>query len=74
MRHYQSTSEIYFDYYTTNISSYLLKPTFNKIFLADTKKHKVTMYEVLTYNLISLYFEGLYSKEQEELRGIPEQL
>jgi hypothetical protein len=72
--HYQSASEIYFDCYTTNISHYLLKPTFNKIFLLDTKKPKVTMYEVLAYNLISLYFESLYSKRQEKFRGIPEQL
>ena len=72
MHHYQSASEIYFDYYTTNISQYLLKLTFNKIFVVDTKKPKVTMYEVLTYNLISLYFEGLYSKRQDEFRGIPE--
>lgn len=74
MQHYQSASEIYFDYYTTSISQYLLKSTFNKIFLVDTKKPKVTMYEALTYNSISLYFESLYSKKQEEFRGILEQL
>ena len=71
MRRYQFASEIYFDYYTISISQYLLKLIFNKIFLVDTKKPKVTMYEVLTYNLISLYFESLYSKRQEEFRGIP---